>query len=108
MKESTRQCSQNGCPLALTDVSEEIQNYGCLPTGMDILVMRHVHGKTWACHSNPDKPCLGGLLELRRRGLEYKVINKELLTEESDWHLYTEGTVPKEVYKCPTKSLSIV
>ena len=87
MDENCRQCSKNGCPFAFTDVSEQIQNYGCLPTPIDIIVMRVDYGKTWACHSNPTKPCLGGLIALKERGFDYKV-NEELLTENSDWHLY--------------------
>lgn len=80
-------CHETSCPFAYTDESEKIQNYGCLPTPKDILQMRILHNKTWACHSNPKIPCKGAITTLKERKLEYKVIDKELLTEESQWHL---------------------
>lgn len=53
--------------------------------------MRLEHSKTWACHNNTKKPCLGALLYLKERELEFKVIDPVLLTEESDWHLFTKS-----------------
>ena len=53
--------------------------------------MRVLHGKTWACHSNPDKPCLGALNYLKKKGLPYKVKDKNLLTENSNWPDYILG-----------------
>ena len=78
-----REC--NGCPWAFTEESEMIQNYGCLPTPQETLIMRTEFGKTWTCHSNPKKPCIGTIKELRERGLPYKVLDKTLITESSDF-----------------------
>ena len=80
----------NSCPFAFTEESEQIQNYGCLPTPREIMNMRINHGKTWACHSNPDKPCLGAMEYLNRYGHPFKVIDRELVTEEDDWSKYTK------------------
>lgn len=89
MTESCKECSTIGsCPFSFTDKSEEVQNYGCLPSPFDIVKMRVEHNVTWACHSNPKKPCLGAINYLREKNLPFKVINKELVTENSDWHLY--------------------
>tara|TARA_R110000851_G_scaffold11354_1_gene39874 strand:- start:1089 stop:1352 length:264 start_codon:yes stop_codon:yes gene_type:complete len=84
----TNECQKTSCPFAFTNLSEQVQNYGCLPTPHNIRDMRVKHGKTWACHSVPEKPCAGGIKYLHKEGLDGKVINKDLLTEDSDWHLY--------------------
>ncbi len=83
-----RECPRSTCPFAFTELSEQAQSYGCLPTPKEILDMRTIHGKTWACHDDPSKPCQGALETLKERGLEYKVIDKELVTEESGWGEY--------------------
>lgn len=75
----------NGCPFSFTEESEMIQNYGCLPTPQDIVRMRVEFGKTWACHAEPSKPCAGGIDFLRKKGYDYKVIDKVLVTETSDF-----------------------
>lgn len=60
------------CP-ALLDDSMSIHTYDCLPTIYDIARIRAVHGLTWACHSNPSKPCIGGIQYLSELGLPYSV-----------------------------------
>lgn len=84
-----KNCSKTSCPFAYTEESETIQNYGCLPTPIDIISMRVNYGKTWACHSNIRKPCLGALQWLRDRGLEYRV-NSPLVTEDDNWSKWTD------------------
>jgi hypothetical protein len=85
---SCKDCSKRTCPFAFTLYSERVQNYGCLPTPHEIIDMRVNHGKTWACHSNPRKPCLGAILHLKSRGLPYKVIDRVLVTDHDQWDLY--------------------
>ncbi|MFW6855315.1 hypothetical protein ACODYM_28910 [Burkholderia gladioli] len=79
------------CPFAFTGASEEVQNLGCLPTPFEIVTMRVEHGKTWACHDEPTKPCVGAIRHLRDRGLPYKVVDPILLTESSDWGIYADS-----------------
>jgi len=83
--------ADSGCPFSFTDHSEYVQNLGCLPTPYEIRNMRVEHGKTWACHSNPTKPCTGAIRWLKKEGLPHKVIDPILLTENSDWHLYVSA-----------------
>lgn len=74
-----------GCPWAFTEKSEMIQNYGCLPEPMDTIVMRVSYGKTWSCHENTKKPCVGTLNELRSLDLDARVLDRELINEGSDF-----------------------
>lgn len=88
MNQSCTQCSKNGgCPFAFyTEESNYIQNLGCLPTPYEIISMRQKHNKTWACHNNPSKPCLGAINFQKEKGLPFDVVDKVLITEDSDWH----------------------
>lgn len=47
------------CPFAYTDESEQIQNYGCLPTPHDIIQMKRESGHNWSCHANDQIVCQG-------------------------------------------------
>lgn len=80
----------SACPFAFTDQSDMVQNLGCLPTPYDIRNMRVFHGKTWACHEDPSKPCVGAIRWLKERGLPHTIEDQNLLTESDDWHLFTE------------------
>ena len=89
MSESREHCSEEGgCPFACSEESEIIQNYGCLPTRQDIVYMRTKHKKTWACHSNPDKPCLGALKAMREKKIDCSIVDPVLQTEKTDWGIY--------------------
>lgn len=78
-----------GCPFDFfSELSEQIQNYGCLPTPDDIITMRQSHGKTWACHSDLTTPCVGAIQHQASKGLKFKVIDPNLVTSEGEWHLY--------------------
>lgn len=81
------------CPFAFTEESEMVQNYGCLPTPHEIMSMRIDSGKTWACHKDNTIPCVGAIQMLREYGHPYKVIDKELVTEQSPWNEYIKRNV---------------
>lgn len=81
-------CQTTTCPFAYTEESEQGQNYGCLPAPIQIMSMRVQHGKTWACHSDYTRPCAGAIRELKKRGLPYKVIDSNFVTECDDWSPY--------------------
>ena len=73
------------CPFAMTEASEQAQNYGCLPTAGEVIRMRVNHGKTWACHRDPRRPCAGGIAALKELGLPHMVVDPVLATEETGW-----------------------
>jgi len=79
---SRKECSTTSCPFAFNSDESEIAQC-CLPSPMEIVNMRVKHGKTWACHSVPDKPCIGAIRYLKSKGLDYSVIDKELITERT-------------------------
>lgn len=81
------------CPFAFTEESDRVQNYGCLPTPHEIMSMRIDFGKTWACHQDDTIPCVGAIQMLRERGYPYKVIDPELLTEQSPWNEFIKRSL---------------
>jgi hypothetical protein len=83
----------SACPFAFSDLSEQVQNYGCLPTPSEIVTMRVSHGKTWACHEAPDKPCAGAIKRLKSQGLPYAVIDPKLITDKDNWTLYVNAQI---------------
>lgn len=87
-KRNCKNCSKDDCPFAFTDASELAQSYGCLPSPYDIIQMRIQSNKTWACHSDDKKPCLGAINYLKEHNLPFKVIDKKLVTLDDDWSLF--------------------
>lgn len=83
------ECSQTSCPFAGTEESETVHNYACLPTPHEIISMKIKCGKTWACHSDPTKPCIGAIKFFEEKGLIAKVSDPVMVTVDDKWNLYT-------------------
>lgn len=82
----SKNCNTEGCcPFAFNEESEKAQNYGCLPSAWDIIHMRKVHGKTWACHEDTTKPCKGALLYMKEKGIACRIIDTDLVTLDDHW-----------------------
>ena len=62
-----------------------------MPTPYEIVQLRIKAGKTWACHSDYSKPCVGAIKYLKEHGLEYAVIDPKLVTDRDDWVAITNG-----------------
>lgn len=80
--------SDCSCPFAFTDMSEQAQNYGCLPSPYEIVQMRVKHNKTWACHNELSTPCIGAIEYLKQNNLPHKVVDPVLVTTLDDWSVY--------------------
>jgi len=78
-----KKCHEQSCPFAISEESEIAQSYGCLPSSYEIVGMRVFHEKTWACHSNPSKPCTGALRLMKRSEIDCRIIDSELITEHN-------------------------
>lgn len=89
MKNACSECSTTTCPFSFTEEAEQYQNLGCLPSPFEIINMRTLFNKTWACHSDSSKPCVGAIKYLKEEGLPHKVIDKKLVTLDDDWSIYT-------------------
>jgi hypothetical protein len=59
-----------GCPFECTDVSEQAQNYGCLPSPGEIIQMKRDSGHNWSCHSDESKVCAGLCHEAKEHKLD--------------------------------------
>lgn len=91
MCNSTKCNIDGGCPFADSEESEIIQNYGCLPTPHEIVNMAVNHGRKWACHSNPSKPCKGAMKYIKDNNIKVSYItNAPLVTEKDNWGLYID------------------
>lgn len=62
--------SCEACPFAFTDHSEQVQNYGCLPTPADILRMKAVDNINWECHARAGRLCAGFAVECAERSID--------------------------------------
>ena len=86
------------CPFAYTDASEQVQNYGCLPTPRQIMHLRVAHGRAWACHNDITKPCVGAIRALKAAGLPYKYPGPQSLycelDQEDEGHLLEMEPTP--------------
>ena len=92
------ECSTTGsCPFAFSDESEKVQNYGCIPTRGEIISMKIDFDKSWACHDNPSKPCLGALKALSYSNVDNKV--NSLISIDDDWSLFINEEKIQERYK---------
>jgi len=74
----------NGCPCTITDESEMISNYGCLPHASDLIKMYLDGEGVWKCHSK-NQSCGGLLHTLKENGIEFNRNNNLLITEDNPW-----------------------
>jgi hypothetical protein len=47
------------CPFSVNEWAEQAQNYGCLPTNIQILDMARAAGRPWGCHYDESRVCKG-------------------------------------------------
>lgn len=60
------------CPFAMTEESERVQNWGCLPCEFEIMQVKRETDKNWSCHMDETRMCSGFVEAARELGLDYK------------------------------------
>lgn len=60
------------CPFAMTEHSEQAQNYGCLPSPYQIFQLMRKHNSNWSCHEKDGKLCSGYVAVCRDNNVEFK------------------------------------
>ena len=43
------------------------------------------HGRKWACHDNPEKPCKGAIQYLAEKKIKVNYLDAPLVTELDNW-----------------------
>jgi hypothetical protein len=61
-----------GCPFNMNEISEQAQNWGCLPPPYEILNIKRNHGYNWECHEGTGKVCGGFVAACRDSNIDYK------------------------------------
>ncbi len=77
------------CPFSEREEAVQAQNYGCLPTGGDIVRMKRQSGHNWACHSSKTgnlKICKGLCEHIRDEGLNLDTQSGGLISYEIWYH----------------------
>lgn len=62
-------CHKTACPFAYTDLSEQAQNYGCLPTPANFFEVFNATGQVISCHEDKAKKCVGFLIFAKESGV---------------------------------------
>ncbi len=84
-----------GCPFndGYTEEAAMGQNYGCLPSGADILRIKRETGQNWACHDDERRTCAGLCHAARTEGLDLTQGN---LVRYSSWYQAGEAAAVHE------------
>jgi len=64
----TDRCEDTCCPFAFTDISERVQNYGCLPTPGEFIRIKEETGHNLSCHDDATKVCIGFARHMKEIG----------------------------------------
>mgnify|MGYP000875783840 FL=1 len=78
----------------MNDISENIQNLGCLPTPYELIDFKREEDWNWECHEGTGKICAGFVAVCKDKNLDYKSGN--LL--DADYYLKTGNKRPKTTH----------
>lgn len=84
----------DACPLAFTDKSEMVQNYGCLPEPYDIYALKRKFNRNWHCHEDDNKVCIGFVQWAKEHGIDYKSGEPATYTQWNNNELPERGEYP--------------
>jgi GNAT superfamily N-acetyltransferase len=83
------------CPFndGLTEEAAQAQNFGCLPTAHDIVVMKRQTGQNWACHDDESKACAGLCHGAKDAGVD---LSEGGLIRYSSWYHHGQDAAIEE------------
>ena len=83
------------CPFnaPFVDEAAQAENYGCLPTGSEIVSLKQRSGQNWACHDDESKVCAGLCAMAKERALD---LSQGGLVRYSTWYHQGEDAAVAE------------
>lgn len=85
-------CGSGGCmtcPFSINEEAIRVQNYGCLPTSFDIVIMKEKSGDNWSCHDDESKLCGGFARYVLDNRPDLNIKEGKLISYES-WYRWDE------------------
>ena len=87
------------CPFNATfvEAAAQAENYGCLPTGSEIVDLKRRSGQNWACHDDESKVCSGLCAVAKEEKLDLSTGG--LVTYSTWYHLGQDAAIEEAIVR---------